>query len=153
MYTYMQLPSFLGVSLCTHLDAQASEYANGSANTHTRTSAVPPRTTATPHRSAAGPEAVHTHCNVVTRTVFHAPMFALNADAASNACEPNHTRSTPTETARTFRRGYVCAQTHADACARAHTRSCVFARARISGAAAHNCRAVSKAPLRCAPLI
>jgi hypothetical protein len=30
---------------------------------------------------AAGPEAAHTEANVVTAAVFHAPMFALNADA------------------------------------------------------------------------
>jgi len=29
----------------------------------------------------AGPEAAHTLYNVVTRAVFHAPMFALKADA------------------------------------------------------------------------
>jgi hypothetical protein len=33
----------------------------------------------------------------VTEAVFHAPMFALNADAKRNACEPSRTRSTPTE--------------------------------------------------------
>ena len=35
-----------------------------------------------------GPErAAHTPYNAVTRAVFHAPMFALNADA-ENACAP-----------------------------------------------------------------
>ncbi len=63
-----------------------------------RASAVPPRTTglrrieARPSASAvvraAGPGAVHTWYNVVTRAVFHAPMFALNADADANACAP-----------------------------------------------------------------
>ena len=33
-------------------------------------------------------EATHTLDNVVTAAVFHAPMFALNADAEANACEP-----------------------------------------------------------------
>jgi hypothetical protein len=37
---------------------------------------------------AAGPEAAHTLDNVVTRAVFHAPMFASKADAEKNACEP-----------------------------------------------------------------
>jgi hypothetical protein len=35
-----------------------------------------------------------------TAAVFHAPMFALNTAAVSNACEPGHTQSTPTEGAR-----------------------------------------------------
>jgi hypothetical protein len=66
------------------------------ARAHTHTPA-PPRTT-TAHASAtdrahsaavrAGPEAAHTLYNVVTRTVFHAPMLALKADASWNACEP-----------------------------------------------------------------
>ena len=53
-------------------------------------SAAPPRTTAA-HASAtdraqsaavrAGPKAAHTWDNVVTEAVFHAPMFALKADA------------------------------------------------------------------------
>ncbi len=34
---------------------------------------------------------------LVTLSTFHAAMFALNADAYANACEPNHTRSTPME--------------------------------------------------------
>jgi hypothetical protein len=29
-----------------------------------------------------------TEDNVVARAVFHAPMFALNADAPLNACKP-----------------------------------------------------------------
>jgi hypothetical protein len=37
---------------------------------------------------AAGPGAAHTAYNVVTAAVFHAPMFALNADAEENACAP-----------------------------------------------------------------
>jgi hypothetical protein len=37
---------------------------------------------------AAGPGAAHTEFIVVTAAVFHAPMFALNADAELNACAP-----------------------------------------------------------------
>jgi hypothetical protein len=48
------------------------------------------------------PKAAHTWNNVVTDAVFHAPMFALNANVLANACEPSLTRSTPTERARTF---------------------------------------------------
>ena len=67
------------------------------ARAHTKTSAAPLRATAA-HASAtdraqsaavrAGPEAAHTENNVVTEAVFHAPMFALKADAEENACEP-----------------------------------------------------------------
>jgi hypothetical protein len=35
-----------------------------------------------------GRKAAHTEDKAVTRAVFHAPMFALNADALENACEP-----------------------------------------------------------------
>jgi hypothetical protein len=37
---------------------------------------------------------VHTRVKSVTRTVFHAPMFALKAVAELNACEPTTRRST-----------------------------------------------------------
>ncbi len=63
-----------------------------------RASAVPPHTTGRaasklqPSASAivraAGPEAAHTACNEMTDAVFHAPMFALKADAEENACAP-----------------------------------------------------------------
>jgi hypothetical protein len=50
------------------------------------------RTEARPSASAivraAGPGAAHTDDNEVTRAVFHAPMFALNAYAELNACTP-----------------------------------------------------------------
>jgi hypothetical protein len=85
---------------------------------HTRAaSAVPPRTPAraastTPPsasrprwRAARAGKAAHTKANEMTDAVFHAPMFALNADADWNACEPSHPRSTPTERARMCRRG------------------------------------------------
>ncbi len=69
------------------------------------------------------PKAEHTWYKVVMRAVFHAPMFALNADATVNACEPNRTRSTPTERARTFRCGYVGAETHNHTRAHTHGRT------------------------------
>ncbi len=37
---------------------------------------------------AAGPGAKHTEYMLDTRAVFHAPMFALNLNAPSNACAP-----------------------------------------------------------------
>jgi hypothetical protein len=37
---------------------------------------------------AAAPGAAHTDCKFDTDAVFHAPMFALNADADQNACAP-----------------------------------------------------------------
>jgi hypothetical protein len=39
-------------------------------------------------RRATGPEAPHTPENELTAAVFHALMFALNADAERNACAP-----------------------------------------------------------------
>ncbi len=56
-------------------------------------------------RAARAEKAAHTSDKVVTRAVFHAPMFALNVLALVNACEPSHPRSTPTERARMCRRG------------------------------------------------
>jgi hypothetical protein len=79
-----------------------------------------------------GRKAAHTQCNVVTAAVFHAPMFALNADAEANACKPNHTRSTPTERARMCRRG--CAG------ARSHTRTRARTRAQHVGACVRRAR-------------
>jgi len=73
-----------------------------------------------PRWRAAGRKAAHTPVKSLTRAVFHAPMFALNADASLNACEPRHTQSsTPVERTHTFGRGYVCPQTHMHAQARA----------------------------------
>ncbi len=52
----------------------------------------PRRTEARPSAAAivraAGPGAAHTWYKLVTHAVFHAPMFALNADAERNACAP-----------------------------------------------------------------
>ncbi len=57
-----------------------------------------PRNASTTERaqSAAvreGPKAAHTLDTDVTCAVFHAPMFALKADADWNACEPRTRRS------------------------------------------------------------
>jgi hypothetical protein len=74
-----------------------------------------------------GPErAAHTKDNVVTAAVFHAPMFALNADADWNACEPNHPRSTAD--------GKALACVGADACAPDRTRAHARARTQHAGA-------------------
>jgi hypothetical protein len=73
-------------------------------------------------------KAAHTAYNVVTRAVFHAPMFALNADACENACAPK-----PHVVHADGRRSHVSARV----CGRpypTHTHT----RARISGPAAHN---------------
>ncbi len=85
------------------------------AHTRARAPAAPPRTTAraasTTGPSASRPQlraaragqAGHTEDKSVSAAVFHAPMFALNADAEKNACEPNHTRPMPAEAARMCR--------------------------------------------------
>ncbi len=98
---------------------------------HAHASAAPPRTTAA-HASAtdraqsaavrAGPEAAHTKDKSVTRAVFHAPMFALKADAFSNACEPRTRRSAAAGSARTRWRGCGRAHAHTRARARMHKR-------------------------------
>jgi hypothetical protein len=76
----------------------------------------PPTASATARGARRRRKAAHTLVKPVNDAVFHAPMFTLNADANRNACEPNHTGSAPTECAHTFRRGYMCARTHAHAC-------------------------------------
>ena len=92
----------------------------------------PPSASRLRWRAARAGKAAHTPCNVVAAAVFHAPMFALNADAPLNACEPSRTRSTPTEGARMCRRGCVGAQSHP--IARAHTRAHGHStRARVCG--------------------
>ena len=67
-------------------------------------------------RRAAGPKAAHTWYMSVTAAVFHAPMFALNLVAWTNACGAEAARGPrATERARTFAariRGRP--QTHAD---------------------------------------
>jgi hypothetical protein len=96
------------------------------------TSAAPPRTTAA-HASTtdrarsaavrAGPGAAHTRYNVVTEAVFHAPMFALKADAELNACEPRPRRSSAAAgSARMRWRGCGRAHAHTRARARPHAR-------------------------------
>jgi hypothetical protein len=82
----------------------------------------PPSASRLRWRAARAERAAHTKANVVTRAVFHAPMFALSADEKPNVCEPSHPRSTPTERARMCRRGCVGAQI-ANAHAHAHGRS------------------------------
>jgi hypothetical protein len=84
----------------------------GGAATHNRPRRIEARPSASAIVRAAGPEAAHTLDKSVTRAVFHAPMFALNAFASKNACEPNRTRSTPTGRAITIQSGCVCTQTH-----------------------------------------
>ena len=66
-------------SVCLHVCARARASA---VPPHTTGRAAPkPRPSASAIVRAAGPGAAHTEDNVVTRAVFHAPMFALNADA------------------------------------------------------------------------
>ena len=49
---------------------------------------VDDRPSAVRRGARAGPEAAHTLDKSVTEAVFHAPMFALKADAEKNACAP-----------------------------------------------------------------
>ena len=63
---------------------------------------------------------------MVIDAVFHAPMFALNADAELNACAPSHPRSTAD--------GKALACVGADACAPDRTRAHARARTQHAGA-------------------
>jgi hypothetical protein len=101
---------------------------NTSLRTHTRIGSAaahngprriePPQSASgTPAVAPAGWKRRDAWYNESTDAVFHAPMSALNADAEANACEPNHPRSTPTERARTVRRGHVRADIQTHTCA------------------------------------
>jgi hypothetical protein len=91
----------------------------------------PPSASRLRWRAARAGKAAHTPCNVVAAAVFHAPMFALNADAEMNACEPR-----PPAVDADGRRSHVSARmrgrpiAHARARARAHGRS---TQARVCG--------------------
>jgi hypothetical protein len=133
MHTYIH-PVFVRAAIPAHVHTRACACPHVSAHTRASTSAVPPRTTARAAsnnppsasrprwRAARAEKAAHTLPNVVTAAVFHAPTFALNADADLNACEPSHPRSTPTAHARMCRRVCVGAQsqTHTRARTRMH---------------------------------
>ncbi len=65
--------ALIRIATCARARARAwprTPAAHGSATDRAQSAAV-----------RAGPEAAHTLENVVTRAVFHAPMFALKADA------------------------------------------------------------------------
>jgi hypothetical protein len=67
---------------------------------------------------AAGPEAAHTLNMFDTDAVFHAPMFALNTDAAWNACAPK-----PHAVRADGRPSHVSARMRGRPMALAHTRA------------------------------
>jgi hypothetical protein len=134
IYTYMHISRLSYAQLYLHTWTPAHARAHTSAHTHARAHrrrrraqrpALHRRPAERVPRAVArqpGPKkAAHTFVNVVTAAVFHAPMFALNADAAWNAWEPGHPRSTPSEGARMCRRG--CAGAESRTHARAHGRS------------------------------
>jgi hypothetical protein len=66
----------------------------GGAAAHNRPRGIEAWPSASAIVRAAGPGAAHTEANMVTDAVFHAPMFALNADAEyeRNACAPKPPR-------------------------------------------------------------
>jgi hypothetical protein len=81
-----------------------------------------------PPRCACGPEAAHTEDNVVTEAVFHAPMFALKADAERNACEPINA---------TLGGGVKCSHTSARMQSRQRTSTSACTHARLVAYMAH----------------
>ena len=118
---------------CPHLCAHTRTRIGGpAAHNGPRRTDDPPSTSRLRWRAARAGNAAHTWDNEVTAAVFHAPMFALNADAEENACEPSHTRSTPTEGARMCRSGCVGPQSYTHM----HTRTDA-ARGRVYAACPH----------------
>jgi len=111
-------------SECRHLCATRTRI--GGAAAHTRPRRIEARQSASAIVRAAGPRAAHTEDNVVTRAVFHAPMFALNADADWNACVPRPHAVTAD--------GKALAWVRADACAPDRTRAHARARTQHAGA-------------------
>ena len=76
-----------------------------------------------------GPEAAQTDCMFDTDAVFHAPMFALNAAADSNACAPRpHAVDADGHGLARFRvSGFRPSPQHEPANACAHSRSITIA--------------------------
>ncbi len=84
IYTHTYNPSLLRAAIPTHADTRACACPHVCA--HTRATAraasnTPPSASRPWWRAARAEKAAHTLDNVVTAAVFHAPMFALNADA------------------------------------------------------------------------
>ena len=67
-------------------------------------------------------EAAHTEDKVVTDAVFHAPMFALKADADWNICEPTATGTTAASSAYTHPLERIRARPRTHERARMHAR-------------------------------
>ncbi len=132
MYTYT-ISRLAYAQLYLRTWAPAHARAHTSARTHASAHwRPPPRTTARaapmtrrarPARGGAPPgagKAAHTWDNEVIDAVFHAPMFALNADACENACAPTpHAVHSRREGARMCRRG--CVRTRSQTRTRART--------------------------------
>ncbi len=129
IHTYIK-PVFRTCSYTTHVGTRACACPHVCADTRENASVVPPRTTAraaSTTRRARPPavvrrraeKAAHTWSMFDTEAVFHAPMFALNADAALNACEPRP----PAVDAADGRRSHVSARMRARPIAHAHTRA------------------------------
>jgi hypothetical protein len=81
-----------------------------------------------PPQCARGPGVAHTLDKLVTEAVFHAPMFALKADAELNACEPIHA---------TLGGGGKCLHASARMRARARTHTSARTHARLGAYVAH----------------
>ena len=98
---HIYISSFLPVVLHTRgvLESLRTQHIGGAA-THNRPRGIEHRPSGS--RGAPPEKAAHTQHIVVTDAVFHTARFWWNAFASENACEPNHTWSTPAERARTF---------------------------------------------------
>jgi hypothetical protein len=114
-------------SECLHVCASRARI--GGAAAHNRPRRIEARPSASAKVRAAGPGAAHTEPNEVTRAVFHAPMFALNADAEENACAPKpHAGHVDGQgLARFMVSGFRPSPQHEPANACAHSRSITIA--------------------------
>ncbi len=84
-----------------------------------------PSASGTPAVACRRQKAALTQYNVLTAAVFHTPMFALNADADSNACEPSRTVHTNGKGAYVDAHATECLHvgTHASALVASHRRA------------------------------
>jgi hypothetical protein len=107
----------------------------GGATAHIGRACVDDRPSAVRRGARAGPKAAHTASIVVTEAVFHAPMFALKADARKNACEPiNATLGGGGRCSHALARMRARPRTHTSA--RAHACTLASARTRRMSASA-----------------
>ncbi len=116
-YTQLYLHTCTPAHARAHTSTQTRECASAVAAAHNGPRRIEHPTSASrlPWRAAQAGKAAHTLSMFDTRAVFHAPMFALNADAERNACRA--------EPPAVHADGTALASAGADACAPNPTRT------------------------------